>query len=415
MKATLTNQSPVLKRLYPNGVNEILYKASLLFKNCKKDTQFLGEDKAVVVHISGTNGGSANFADALASQGATRKVRFIVNRKREYQVYSVDGEAIAATNGDKGSIVRVLKEEMDKAMYRFDRAMAKRASGKGGGSIGVISSGTTLTSTTLTFASRTDIQWVEVGDQLQFADGDGTDPSADPADLLDGGETLTVSAVDRAAGSITVSAAINTIAGIATGDYVFRRGDYSRAMTGLLGWCPTSAPAASESFFGVDRTDYDVLRLSGFRYTAGAGGQKEALVINGAAEAAIHGIEVEMLYCNPLDYAAFINELGSVRQRNSSEDGKVGYKMIEIHTPAARGGTLKVVSDPGIPAGYGLAINNDEFVLGTAGECPSMLDHAGLGGRGLLTPQDDDAVQGRLGCYGNFWHVNPGNAIIFQF
>lgn len=413
MKATLTNQSPVLKRLYPNGVAEMLYKNSRLFQNCKKDTQFLGEDRAVVVHISGTNGGSATFADALASQNATRKVRFIVNRKREYQIYSVDGEAAAATNGDKGSLVRLLKEEMDKAMYRFGRSMAKRASGKGGGAIGVISSGTNLASTTLTFASRTDVQWVEVGDQLQFADGDGTDPSADPADLLDGGEVLTVVSVDRAAGSITVSAALNTISGIATGDYVFRRGDYSKAMTGLRGWAPEVAPSASESFFGVDRTDYDVLRLSGFRYNVN-GGQKEAGVINGCAEAALHGIEAEMLYVNPIDYADFVNELGANRQRNSSEDGKTGFKMIEIHTPAASGGTLKVVSEASIPQGYGWAITNSEFCLRTAGECPSRLDH-GVGTRGLQIPQDDDAIQGRLGCYGNFTHDNPGNSIIFTW
>ena len=414
LKANLTNQQPILKRLYPSGVEKVVYESSRLFERCTKDTKFTNEDLAVVVRVSGTSGGSANFSDALASQGASQRARFIVNRKKEYQLYSVDGETIAATNGDPKAIVSVLKNEMTEAMYKFGRAMARRASGKGGGAIGVVDSTTVLSSTTLKFASRTDMQWLEVGDYVQFADGDGTDASADPdVDLRGSGASLRVVAIDRQAGTATMSDTLDTVTGVAVLDYVFRRGDYSRAMTGLQGWAPVADPSAAESFFGIDRTDYDLVRVAGFRYTAGAGGAKQDILIKGCAEAAIHGIQVSSLYMSSIDFGDFVIEIGAQRLRDES-DSAVGYKYIDVYTPAAKGGTLRVIAEPCLPVGYAWAINDSDFKLRTAGACPSMLDHAGLGGRGMLMPQDDDAVQGRLGCYGNFTLDNPGNAIVFD-
>lgn len=412
-KATPGNQAEILKRLYPDGVEEILYESSPLFQNCKKTTGFTNEDRAVVVRISGTNGGSANFADALANQNASSRARFVVNRKKEYQVFSVDGEAIAATEGNPKAIVAVLKNEMTEAMYRFGRAMALRAAGAGGGSLGVIASTTNVATTTLVFASRADAQWIEKGDWLQFSSADGTSSSADPStDLRGGGDALQVVSVNRQAGSCVLSAALNTVSGVAVLDYVFRRGDYARAMTGLRGWAPPADPS-SASFFGVDRTAYDLTRVSGHRYTAGAGGALQDIFLKGCAEAAGHGTMVSSLYVESNDFADCVIELGQQRLRDAS-DSAVGYKYIEIQTPAAKGGTLRLIHDPSIPRGYAWAINDSDFELSTAGPCPSMLDHAGLGGKGLLMLESDDGVQGRLGCYGNYFLRNPGNAIIFD-
>lgn len=415
MKANLTNQQPVLKRLYPEGVEKVIYQASRLFERCKKDTKFTNEDRAVVVRISGTSGGSANFADALANQGASQRIRFIVNRKREYQVYSVDGETVAATNGEPKAIVNVLKNEMTEALYKFGRSMANRANGAGGGSLGVIDAGVSLSTTTLPFATATDSQWIEVGDWIQFSDFNGTSASADPAvDLRGSGAALQVVSINRQTGTAVMSAALDTVTGTAAGDFIFRRGDYSRAMTGLRGWAPSADPSAAENFMGVDRTDYDLVRAAGFRYTAGAGGSKQDAIIKAGAVASTHGINsLTSLYMSAVDFGNFVIEIGSQRLRDAT-DSKVGYQFIEIYTPMAKGGVLKVVPEPHLPEGFAWGINDEKFVMRSAGPCPSMLDHAGLGGKGLLMPQDDDAVQGRLGCYGNFTLDNPGEAVIIQ-
>lgn len=416
MKQTLDNSQPILKRLYPNGVEEVLYKESRLFELCKKDTTFFGEDAAVVVRISGTNGQSPNFADALASQGASTKVRFIVNRKKEYHIYSIDGEAIAATGSDKGAIVKVIKDENKEAMYKFGRRMQKLAAGKGGGSIGTIHASTNLATTTLLLGSRLDVQWLEIGDYVQFAQNDGSSPSASQADLRGSGASLRVVSIDREASPVEVvmSAALNTVTGITVGDNIFVRGSYARTMTGLRGWLPEVAPSPAENFMGVDRTDYDLIRVAGYRYVSNGGGSYQDILLRGCAEAANHGITVNTLFMGSIDFAEFILEIGAQRLRDS-KDSKVGYQFIEIYTPCAEGGVLKVVHDAAIPTGYGWAFRKEDFVLATAGPCPSMLDHGGLGGKGLLMPADDDALQGRLGCYGNFKFMNPGNAVIFQF
>ncbi len=414
LKATVSNQAEGLKRLYPKGVEKVIYKASRLFERCRKGTGFTNEDKALVVRISGTSGVSPDFATAIATQGASRRARFIINRKKEYGVYSVDGEAIAATNGDPKAIVNVLKNEMTETMYKWSRAMARNVCGKAGGAVGVVSSSTTTSSTTLIFASTADMQWLEVGDWIEFSDLDGTSASADRATDIRGGDgtRLQVQTINRQANSCTLNATLDSI-GAATGDYVFNAGAYSRAMTGLQGWLPDANPS-SAAFFGVDRTSYDLVRVSGYRYTAGGGGSYGTAIINASAQAETHGVnDLTSLYMSAIDFGYFVEEVGAQRLRDGN-DSAIGYKYIEVHCGMARGGTLRVISEPCLPVGRAWAIKDEHLFLETAGPAPSMLDHAGLGGKGLLMPQNDDAVQGRLGCYGNVTYENPGEGVIIQ-
>lgn len=412
-KATVATQSPVLKRLYPKGVESTIYQASRMFERCKKNTNFTNEDMAVVVRDHGTSGGAARFADALASMGESRKARFIVNRKREYQLWSVDGEAIAATNGDPAAIVNLVKDESKEALYKFGVAMGRNITGAGGGSLSTIHADTTLSSTTLQFAYPEDTQFVEIGDWLQFATADGTSASADPAvDLEGSGAALQIVSLNREAGTAVMSAAINTVTGVALGDNIFRRGDYAAKMTGIEGWLPFSTPT-STPFLGVDRTAYDLARVSGFRYTGG-GGSYGATIIKAGARAHTHGIAtLNALYMSSIDFGEFVNELGQDRLR-TAEDSKVGYKYVEVHSACAAGGVLKVIAEPKLRQGYGWAINDELLECATAGPCPSPLAH-GTGNKGMQVPYNDDALQGRLGCYGNIIYRNPGEALIINF
>lgn len=413
-KATIENSDPVLKRLFPDGVEKVVYSASRLFERCKKDTKFTNADVAVVVRISGTSGGSAHFPSAVETQGQSQKARFIVNRKREYQVWSLDGELIAATGGDPKAIVNAVKDEAEEAGYKLSRTMARRVTGGGGGALGVISSDTNVATTTLKFSVPTDVQWIEKGDWLQFSDLDGTSASADPSVDIRGGQgaRLQVSSVNRQAGTCVLSAALNTISGVAVGDYVFRYGDYSRAMTGIEGWLPFADPT-SDLFFGVNRTAYDMIRISGYRYTTGAGGSYGDAIVMAGAEAATHGInDLDALYMSSIDFGKFVLEVGEQRLR-TAEDSKVGYKFIEVATQCANGGMLKVIQEPGLRTGYAWMLKDSELEFSSAGAFPSSLDH-GTGNKGMQVPQDDDALQGRMGGYGNFKYRNPGKGVIIQ-
>jgi hypothetical protein len=411
VSATIVNQVNILKRLWGSGVSDPMYKASRFLGAIKKDTKFGGEGRYVIVDISPTAGGSSSFSEALANQDATTTERFFVTHRKEYQVFSIQGDLIARSQGDKNAVVEGLKHQTEKARYAHARAMAHRAWGHGGGALGVISAGSNVATATITLATPSNIVAFEKGMWLQASDDAGN--AASPAGTLDGGRKVQIGAVDRETGSLTLASGLwNQIAGIATGDFLFRAGDYGAAMTGAQGWAPQTAPSAGESFFGVDRTTKDVVRTSGIR-VGGNGQPKLQTLLDMTAQAQVNGAMYEgaQCYVNPLDFRDIAKERESARViEGKSRDGRVGFKSLEV---IGNSGAFNVVSETDVPQGFAWLLNVDEIYLRTAGDCPRNLNWDT--GRMFLPAHDDDALQGRLGCYGNIFFENPGEAVIGTF
>jgi len=406
--ANTTNQLPLLKRLWGTKVAEPLYKASRFASMINSDTNFGSEGRYVNVTVGPTAGGSANFADALAAQDATKEIRFFVTHRKEYQVFSLQGDLIARSRGNANAMVEAVRQQADKARYAFARALARKLWGNGGGALGQLATTTVLTTNQLVLRSRTDIVGFEVGMQLEFALDDGS--PASPAGRLGAPDRLTVTAINRDTGTLTVSALLNTVTGITTNAYVFRRGDYAQAMTGMRGWNPVLAPTAGDSFFGLDRSTTDVTRVSGVRVNGG-GKPKEETLIDGTAEAQINGITINQCFVNPLDYRDLVKELGSKREiQVTAKQAGVGFTALEVYGAT---GTIQIVSEVDVPRGAGWGVDTDQITLRTAGDCPMMLNEDGVGK--LLRAYDDDAYQGRIGAYGNLFQDNPGNAVIFSW
>src|SRR5688572_10436179 len=108
MVATVSGQTPLLKRLYGNKVAEPMYQRSKFLASISKDTNFGGEGKYVNVTVGPTAGGSADFATALANQDQTTEIRFFVTHRKEYQVFSIQGDLIARSKGDKNAILEAV-------------------------------------------------------------------------------------------------------------------------------------------------------------------------------------------------------------------------------------------------------------------------------------------------------------------
>lgn len=407
--ATTTTNLPLLKRIWGTKFNEPLLKKSKLFSLLEKDTNFGGEGRYVIVTIAPTSGGSADFPTALETQGATQEKRFFVQHRKEYQVFSIQGDLIARSKGDKNAIIQALEQQANKARYAFARALAAKLWGNGGGSLGRIDSTTTLTSTTLKLANRADFVRFEPGMYLQFASDDGS--SASPAGMRGNGlPKLQILNIDTVAGTLTMSAALNTVPAIATGDYIFRAGDYSLAWTGVLGWNPTTAPGGSDSFMGLNRgTAGHIQRLAG-TIVSGGGKPKEETLIDAGAEGQLAGIDSGevALFCHPLDMRDVVKEVSSKRFVDvETDDPDIGFSGIEVDGPL---GTITMMSEPDVPKGYFWLLPLDEMTIRSAGDVPMMLNEDGVGR--LLRAADDDAYQGRLGCYGNLFHEDPGHAVI---
>lgn len=393
--ANSTNKVNVLKRLWADKVQEPMYKKSKAYALCSKATDFTNEGRYVVISVSPTAGGSATFSDALASQEAAAEVRFFVTPKREYQIFGLDGLYLAQSEGNPKAMVKGYEHEANKARYAFARALSKRFWGNGGGSLGRISSSQTLSSTTLTLSERIDVTGFEKNMQLEFSSDDGTGTS--PAGRRGSPDRLTISgAIDRDSGTLGMSAALNTVSSIAASDYIFRRGDYAAAMTGLRGWVPTADPSASESFFGLDRSAQDISRVSGVRVSAAS--TVEETLINACAEAHINGIEASDCFMNPLDFAKLVKELSSVvRIEVNTKMPGVSFSALQIH---GNTGAIRVISENDVPKGFSWIGNIETVYHRTAGEAMRILNEDGVGK--MLRAYDADAYQSRLGCYGNF-------------
>lgn len=394
--ATHATQVALFKRLYPKGVAESLYKKSVGLADCKKDTQFGGEGGYVNVCTGGTSGGSADFATALANQGPSTQKRFFIQHKTEYQVASVSGQAIARSLNDKMAVVKVLKTETDKALYKFNIQLSGRFFGNAGGARGQISATSNVATVTITLANPSDIIGFEIGDWIQTSSDNGTGVA--PAGLNGSGAQAQIVGLNRTTGTLTLGSAWSTaIPSTAASHYIYRAGDYSVSMSGLGGWVPASDPTPGESFQGMDRSIGDVVRQAGLRH-AGNGGSKEDTLLDATAKAAILGSRLPRGYANPLDFNDLVKELGSKRYVDSkTREVGIGFKGVEVYTST---GTMEVVADPFVPRGTAYLVDPDDITFKTAGEAPNPLNWGGAQSTQIMA--NADAVQFRLGAYGEF-------------
>jgi hypothetical protein len=392
---------PFLKRQYPKGLAFTGYKKSKMLAMLKTDTSFGGEGKHYTVSYAPTNGNSANYQRAYQNQGPSTAARFFLQHRTEYGLARIKHLALAKTMGDKNAIKNILTEEFDKAGYAFGRTMASTLYGNGGGARGLIASTTTISSDTIDLTRRADIAKFEVGDWIELATDDGSGVS--PTGLLTGQlQVLSVSLGNSTTPArVKLSAAINTIAGAATGNYIFRSGDYGQKMTGLGGWNPLTAPSGADSFFSVNRSLHE-FRLAGFRHT-GNGGSKEATLLDAAAGAAAHGCSATFCAVNPLDYNGLIKEVGADRvvDVESARPG-IGFKALRLETAM---GTVDFVSEVDVPQGEFFFADPKRVELATAGDCPRLLDFDGQGK--LVRVQGEDASQFDIGAYGNIGCEDP--------
>lgn len=400
-----TALNAVLKTQYTQKkVNLLTYKNNPFYAKCPKRTDFVGANKVVAIRNGAPQGrgaGSLGFTAGLANMSASVYNKFTVTRVSDYAFGQVTTEAIRASKNDAGSLVDGLKQEVDGAIYTCMRSLALGMFGNSGGSRGKISSGSSVGTATITLATITDITNFEVGMILNTSGTDGTSGSKRSG-------TVTVSGLDRALGTITVSGNWSAgIAAVATGDFIFQNGDFEATKTlvsGLGAWIPTTAPVGGDSFFGLDRSS-DVTRLSGLRYTAGSGGPIEETLIDTAALVAREGGNPDTVFINPLDYASFVKSLSTkvIYDRSKSfDEPDIDFKAVKVQGPT---GEIDVIGDINCPKGTGYMLQMDTWTLESLGAAPGILDDDG---NRILRSATADSYIVRIGYFANMTCVAPG-------
>lgn len=394
MALDMTSFAPALKAYYTRDkVEMMVYKDNPFLALLPKMEDFKGANLPIPIIYGNPTGRSATFATAQANKNNSNLKSFTLTRAKDYSIASIDNETLEASQGDKGAFLEAATVEIDGAMNAAARSAATAVFRDGSGAIGRINA--TVTGTTLTLATAVDIVNFEVGMKLQFSS------AATSASLRASGATVTVTAIDRSAGSMTVGANLNTITGLTSNDYINVQGDIESKIKGLDAWLPSSV--TSTSFFGVDRTA-DSVRLGGCRYDGSSQPIEEALV-DALSLVAREGGNPDYCFVNYANFSNLEKALGSkVQYVNLGVDGlpTVGFRGLMINGPR---GPVKVVADQNCPAAVAYLIQMDKWKLYSLGMAPKILDADGMK---MLRESSADSTEVRVGYYAQLGCRAPG-------
>jgi hypothetical protein len=403
MALDMTKFGPGLKAYYSNQkVENMTYKDYPFYAMLTKKKDFYGKNYPLPIQIGNPQGRSHTFAKAKANQTSSVYKDFTLTRVKDYSLATVDNETAEASENDKGAFLKALTNEIDSAIRSAASSMASMVYGDGSGCIGQISAGTNVATTSLTLAEPDSVVNFEVGMTLVFA------AAKSAGALRNAGSSLSILAIDRDLGVLTMSAAINTVTGTVANDFVFVDGDRNLSMSGLAAWLPQTAPTAGDNFFGVDRS-VDSTRLAGVRFDGSALSIEEALV-GGISRCNREGGNPKIVFMNYTDWSNLELALGSkVQYMVTQAFGRadIGFQGIQVKTNK---GVANCVADPFCPRGVAYALTMESWALYSLKEPIRILD---LDGNKILRTSDADAVELRVGGYFQLGCDAPGhNAVI---
>lgn len=319
---------------------------------------------------------------------------------------------LEATKDNAGAFIDEAKLVMDTAFRNISNDLALDLFSSGNGVRGQISA---ISTGVITLTNPGDVVSFEVGMVLvSFSISGSTYTQSTGAAL---GYVI---AVNRRSGTVTVSATDGGAAGTPTNwssssfPYIGVQGDVAfgalsaqtsyKKITGLSGWLPATAPSASESFWGVDRSVDS--RLYGVLPSNTSSMTIEEALIEGASLVAREGGMPDMCFMNFASYAALEKSLGSKVQYVDvkHEEADIAFAGIRIHAPY---GPIMVVPDRNCPAQTAFLLQMDTWKLRSLGKAPHILTY-GLEGLEGLRVGTADAMEIRIGYYANLVCNAPG-------
>lgn len=394
-----TTFAPVMKEIYtPNKVTELVLKDRPLLAIVDKQSDFFGSDVKQPALIGNASNYSADFATGLAGTSTSTYKAFIVTRAKYYAFVSITNETLEASANDKGAFKSGLKSEIDSGMNGISNSLARQMYRSGWGDIGQIG---TITGTTITLSVAAQAFNFEVNQSLQFAAALGTGATRSAT-------AVTVTAVNRSAGTIVISA---TTGSPANGDFIFVAGDrdngttpVKRCLTGLEAWVPFGGVTAGsgDSFFGVDRGVDS--RLYGNSLDASSMNLEEAL-LGGIELSTANSGSPDYVMINPVQYLALVKTLtGRVQYTNLDvPNTKIGFRGILVQGPK---GDVTVMSDINCPADRGWVIQSEDMLWHTLNDAPELFEADGLP---YLRDNGADSVNVRIKSYSQLRILAPSH------
>jgi len=393
--------TPILKNRYTDKKIQTLAFKSALLALMPKDSsqggaQYVGAIRSAI-------GSTASHTDTVAfTAGSSSKYnQWQCAWSPAFSSANVSGNAIDQSKGDANALVDAMVSEFDGAFIDIGQLLGADVFGNGGGAFGQIASTSTISSTTITLADPSKIFNFVIGQIIQLSLDDGTGGNG----VRTG--TLTLTNVDIMAGTLTASAAWNTIAGATVNDFIFGQGNYDLAFPGLAGWVPDAnhRPASNDSFDGVNRFS-DPVRLAGVYYNGSGQPKTETLMRAAALTQRMNG-RPDVCVLNPMDYAEIEQALSTnVRYVTveSFDNAQISFDAIRLATPF---GMINLVMDIFCPQGSSWMLELDTWLLPSAGDVPHVAGE-GVDGLQWLRSSGADAYQMRVKSLSSTYCSAPG-------
>ena len=393
---TFALASKIMKELYiGQDLKDLTYPGNPLYSMCPKFEDMSGLLYPFPVKYGNTVGSSATFANAQANTAPSAYTRFALTYAQKYQTALIEGKAIRTTKNDKGAFVKLFTSTVNDTIKGLARSLAIDLPRSAGGQIGRVSSGYTTTSIVLTNPS--DIVNFEVGMVLNGS------TAADGTSLKSG--TCTVAGVDQDNYTVVLTAAWNSgISSGANNDYIYRDGDATLNMSGVVDWVPFTVPTSGDSFFGVDRSVHT--RLSGCRLDASGYGTVEEGIFAGLVLSSRRGGHVTDIFLNDVDWGHLETSLASkVVIEAKAADADIFFEGIRIRGPK---GAVGIFADNTIPQGYAYGVPLSECELASVGPAVALLDEDG---NEWLRQATADGYEIRFGFLGQFGCHDPNSLL----
>jgi hypothetical protein len=296
-----------------------------------------GEDFRYFLKHSNPGSVGGTFATTQASPGNSKGVQFATTPALKYGVITIHGPSMARAAG-KGAKVELVMNETDGVLEEMADHLAFDLLRTGTGVRGRRAS---ISGNIVTLTNAADVRNFKVGMPVGASSlATGLSPRA--------GANTTVAGISRSAGTVTLADA-SQITSFSDNDYMFVPGDPGTCVEGIQAIIPFTAPAAAESFRGVDRS-VDEQRLAGARLDLTSAPIEENI---GSLATTIFddGKVADSAFISPLNFWKVSRRLGAKVEYEAGRTADYGFQFINIITP---GGVVKVYADPDMPADRGL-------------------------------------------------------------
>lgn len=415
--ANVVNVPQTLKNIWDEDIYDFMYEDQAYLGLVGKSSTFEGEFIKVTVMYGGMNGRSASFPDAQENMSPPLYKTMQVYTRDNFSLWAVDHKLVTLSRSQRGSLVRALAENTEKAASKFKRSSCYGIWANGGGAFAKIKtiSTTTITNDTVAFYDINDIRHVDLGDAIQFAPDDGYYGSAGVY-----GGSAKVKSIDEDLGTVQFDRNVTNISGVAaTTTWCFHAGDYNKVFHGVPAYVTLNKPGVNSEptdIYGMVRTDFPT-RLSGNRFATSRillkEGTKKVL-----ASCFRRNVKTSHIFAPPELYNDIEMSIEGQKRYTDEKVGSIGYRALEFTMQGGK--SVKVYSDADIRKSadgtkqYMFGLNLDTWKFHSAEEYPMWLNTVANGGMKMTVEQNANASQGRLGGYAEHYTKAPGQNWVLE-